>query len=250
MEQILLRILLASVQNQSYFFSKINKTYELSVYLHESNTADKELENKAPAFLTVSYNVALPICLLKLEYGFAMDIYSLQDYSAVFLWLNQFYDLQTKNLSLSIQLFNPIFKKAALELGKDVEKYKDLISDEDRVVLLKYNITRAKKAYSDVMFKLFTWLRHKGFINVYGREENFAARYNNVFKVFDDCIFCKTYDYYYFLQRSNGFISEDLQKSFAEMKNTLNDVRKEVAKSQNAFGPEGQATIKHIVRVS
>jgi hypothetical protein len=55
--------------------------------------ADNKFGNHSPAFITTAYNIALPVCILKLEYGFEMDLYSKQDYSAVFLWLNQFYEL-------------------------------------------------------------------------------------------------------------------------------------------------------------
>lgn len=100
------------------------------------------------------------------------------------------------------------------------------------------------------MFQLFTWFRNQGFIKVYGKEENLEARYKNIFKTFDDCIFCKSYTYDYFLEKSQAFVSTNIKKSFIEMKNKLNNTRKEISKSLGAFDEDGKKIVMNLVKVS
>lgn len=137
--------------------------------LHESNQADKKFETDNPVFITTAYNIGLPVCILRFEYGFRMELFTLQDYPAVFLWLNQFYDMLIKNYVLSMKITMPAFLNA-FESGNDISTLATMLSADNLSLVAKFLETRAKITYSDYLYRLCTLLLNENVIRQYGDE--------------------------------------------------------------------------------
>ena len=247
--ETLLKLILSASQNISFFFARYSRTYDLSLFLHESHNIDKELDDRLPCFMTTAYAVALPICIMRLEYGFTMEIYSQQDYCAVFMWMNQFYDLYYKNLSMFVQLVDPQ-AQAAIKSGKFLKEACQNLSAEDQRVLVQHSVTKAKFTYSEAMFQIFAWMLDKGYIKVYGNKQDLDIRYARVFRMFDDCIFCKSFDYEYYCQKREAFLSVEIGKSFVQIKRNLDTARKQLGKFMGVFDGDVNDYINKFVRVS
>lgn len=236
----MVRNLLSScVQNPQYFHRKTCKIYELSLLLHESNQADKRFETENPVFITTAYSIGLPVCILRFEYGFRMELFTPQDYPAVFLWLNQFYDMLIKNYVLSMKITMPAFLNA-FESGNDISTLGSMLSADNISMITKFLETRAKITYSDYLYRVCALLLHEKVIRQFGEEEHREIRYLKLFKTFDDCIFCKNFPYSFYqnnMKEIVGAAEQDRANPFNFVREKVRVCKVEIAKFKAILAP-------------
>lgn len=141
----------------------------------------------------------------------------------MFLWLNQFYEMQIKNYALSMRLMIPGFI-TALEKGQDLTQSAKFLSSEHVKLITRFLETRAKITYGDFLYRLCAVLIDEGLIKQYGEEEYREIRYLKMFRTFDDCIFCKNFSYQFYQDNINDFlehVKEDRAKSFNNIRDKI-----------------------------
>jgi len=232
------KLLMMLIYNRTFFHNASNNFTELNYLLFECNKFDTELKQKTQPLLFQGYETALPVCSLRLELEFYLELHSKQDFAAILMTMQKIYELQHKNKSLLTQQVHTSFQRALAE-GKDLSTYVDLLSDYEKRQYAEFSLLVGKEKYVLSMFKLFAWLEKYNYFPIYGEKKDFELRYNMLLKSISECMFMKVPSYSDYLEQIKKAKETDDKELLTEIKDGLNKIRKFILRFDNVIDYKG-----------